>query len=99
MELLIAEVDGNPTGAMQIIDPAKEATHYWGLVATNLRAIDIWIGEEAILIDPLASNVDSHQFYKRLGFVFVEQRQFGESSDCFVFRLSRIAWEANHERI
>lgn len=27
--------------------PATERTHYWGAVAGNLRAIDIWIGEEA----------------------------------------------------
>ena len=34
---------------MQIIDPAREATHYWGAVARNLRAIDIWIGEPTYL--------------------------------------------------
>ena len=27
---LIAEVDGRPIGAMQIIDPLAEPTHYWG---------------------------------------------------------------------
>lgn len=32
-------------GAMQVIDPATEQTHYWGPVASNQRAIDIWIGE------------------------------------------------------
>lgn len=41
---LIAEVNGRPVGAMLIIDPALEPTHYWGDVAPNLRAIDIWIG-------------------------------------------------------
>ena len=30
---------------IQIIDPALEDSHYWGKVASNLRAIDIWIGE------------------------------------------------------
>ena len=34
---------------LQIIDPAMEETHYWGDVAPNLRALDIWIGEEADL--------------------------------------------------
>ena len=34
---------------MQIIDPAEEETHYWGDVAAWLRAIDIWIGEEAFI--------------------------------------------------
>jgi len=48
-EHLIAEVDGVPIGFMQIIDPAREDSHYWGDVPANLRAIDIWIGEEAYL--------------------------------------------------
>jgi aminoglycoside 6'-N-acetyltransferase len=48
-EWVIAEIDGRPIGAMQIIDPAREETHYWGDVETDLRAIDIWIGEEADL--------------------------------------------------
>lgn len=43
----IAELDGRPIGAMQIIDPYLEPTHYWGDVAPNLRAIDIWIGAPA----------------------------------------------------
>ena len=114
-EILIAEVDGSSIGAMQIIDPATERTHYWGAVENNLRAIDIWIGEQeyigrgygsqmmefviehcfsnsmvnAILIDPLVNNTRSHRFYLRLGFEFVERRQFSETSDCFIFRLSR----------
>ena len=46
---VIAEVEGQAIGAMQIIDPAREATHYWGAVAPNLRAIDISIGEPAYL--------------------------------------------------
>lgn len=44
-EQLIAEVDGRPIGFIQIIDPAREDSHYWGEVPANLRAIDIWIGE------------------------------------------------------
>ena len=44
-EQLIAEVDGVPIGFVQIIDPAREDSHYWGDVAPDLRAIDIWIGE------------------------------------------------------
>ena len=46
-ELLIGEHDGRPVGVMQIIDPQLEETHYWGECEPNLRAIDIWIGEEA----------------------------------------------------
>ena len=41
----IAERDGRPIGAMLIIDPHLEPTHYWGGIEPNLRAIDIWIGE------------------------------------------------------
>lgn len=48
-EHLVAELDGRPIGVIQIIDPAREHTHYWGEVAENLRAIDIWIGEESDL--------------------------------------------------
>jgi len=44
-EQLIAELHGIPIGFIQIIDPAKEESHYWGSVSDNLRAIDIWIGE------------------------------------------------------
>lgn len=48
-EQLIAELDGVPIGFVQIIDPAEEEGHYWGPVAANLRAIDIWIGEKDYL--------------------------------------------------
>ena len=43
----IAELDGRPIGAMQVIDPYGEPTHYWGEIEPNLRAIDIWIGDAA----------------------------------------------------
>lgn len=43
---LMAELDGRPIGFVQIIDPAEEESHYWGEVEPNLRAIDIWIGDE-----------------------------------------------------
>ena len=46
---IIAELDGRPVGYMEIIDPAREATHYWGDVEDNLRAIDIFVGNEADL--------------------------------------------------
>ena len=35
--------------AVEVIDPADEESHYWGEIERNLRAIDIWIGEEADL--------------------------------------------------
>ena len=48
-EQLIAEINDCPIGFVQIIDPAREESHYWGDVAPDLRAIDIWIGEAADL--------------------------------------------------
>lgn len=44
-QYFIAELDGRPIGAMQIIDPYNEKTHYWGEIEPNLRAVDIWIGD------------------------------------------------------
>lgn len=114
---LIAEADGRPVGAMLIIDPALEPTHYWGKIARGLRAIDIWIGPrdalgrgygsammtqaiercfvdpevEAIVIDPLASNVAAHRFYRRHGFRTIGPRTFGEDR-CLVLRLDRSDW-------
>lgn len=122
-EQLIAEDDGRPVGFVQIIDPAREESHYWGDCPADLRAIDIWIGEPsdlgrgygtemmrlaigrcfadpsvtAILIDPLESNVRARRFYERLGFVFVEERQFG-SDRCAVYRLERATWELSAGR-
>ena len=45
-EQLIAEIGDCPLGFIEIIDPALEDEHYWGDIEPNLRAIDIWIGEE-----------------------------------------------------
>lgn len=42
---LIAESCGRPIGFVQIIDPAREDSHYWGEIEPHLRAIDLWIGE------------------------------------------------------
>ncbi len=43
-QYFIAERDGRAIGALQVIDPQTEPTHYWGDIEPNLRAIDIWIG-------------------------------------------------------
>jgi aminoglycoside 6'-N-acetyltransferase len=48
-EQLIAEIDGRAIGFIQIIDPAREESHYWGNIGRNFRAIDIWIGNESDL--------------------------------------------------
>jgi len=50
----------------------------------------------AVLVDPLASNTRAHRFYERLGFRFVERRQFG-ADDCYVYQLDRANWQADPE--
>ncbi len=123
-EQLVAEIADRPFGFVQIIDPVREESHYWGDAPANLRAIDIWIGEAsdlgkgygtqimqlalarcfadplvtAVLIDPLASNTRAHRFYERLGFQFVERRQFGDD-DCFVYCLSQADWHHKNSGI
>jgi aminoglycoside 6'-N-acetyltransferase len=42
----------------------------------------------SILIDPLKSNKKAHRFYERLGFKFIEERQF-DGVDCFVYELRK----------
>ncbi|UTW66575.1 GNAT family N-acetyltransferase [bacterium SCSIO 12643] len=42
-----------------------------------------------ILIDPLKTNTKAHRFYKRLGFEFIEERQF-DGVDCYVFELKKL---------
>lgn len=44
-DMLIAELDGTPIGFVQIMDPAREPSGYWGDAPPGSRAIDIWIGE------------------------------------------------------
>jgi aminoglycoside 6'-N-acetyltransferase len=43
-QYFVAEVGGEAIGALSIIDPHREPTHYWGSIEAGLRAIDIWIG-------------------------------------------------------
>jgi aminoglycoside 6'-N-acetyltransferase len=45
----IAELEDRPIGAMLMIDPHLEPTHYWGAIEPNLRALDIWIGPPDML--------------------------------------------------
>ena len=107
---MIAEIDSRPIEVIQIINPAQEDSHYWGNdISSNLRAIDIWIGDKNDLgkgygttmmqlalircfADPLASNTRAHRLYERLGFQFVEQRQFGDE-ECFVYQLNHVYFE------
>ena len=45
-ELLVAVYNDEPIGFVQILDPEKEETNYWGEMSSGYRAIDIWIGPE-----------------------------------------------------
>lgn len=45
-----------------------------------------------ILIDPLIINTAAIRFYRRLGFVDVEERLFGNDA-CLVMELRRAQWE------
>lgn len=47
-EQLIADCD-RAIGFVQIIDPARDDSHYWGEIESRLRAIDIWVGEPEYL--------------------------------------------------
>lgn len=49
VQIYIAELDDRAIGVIQVCDPAKEETHYWGKMESGLRALDIWIGEESNL--------------------------------------------------
>ncbi len=58
-------------------------------------ALERCFGSEAVtavIIDPLATNTAARKFYERLGFRFVEYRQFDEDH-CAVYQLLRIQWE------
>jgi aminoglycoside 6'-N-acetyltransferase len=118
-ELLIGELAGRPFGCVQIIDPAREESHYWGDCGPDLRAIDIWIGPAellgrglgtqlmrlalarcfavpqvtAVVIDPLFDNLRARRFSARLGFRFVERRDF-HGDDTAVYRLDRADWKS-----
>lgn len=43
---------------------------------------------DGILVDPLKTNTKAHRFYERLGFEFVEEREF-DGITCYVYELRR----------
>ncbi len=55
-------------------------------LALEICFADLKVNE--VLIDPLESNTKAIRFYKRLGFVFKEKRQFGEDK-CEVYSIGR----------
>jgi len=48
---------------------------------------------EAVIIDPLASNLRARRFYERFGFKFIGMQIFNQDH-CAVYRLERSVWEA-----
>lgn len=49
-EQFIAQINGRPIGFMEITNPALDNSNYWDNVGNNnIRAIDIWLGEETDL--------------------------------------------------
>jgi aminoglycoside 6'-N-acetyltransferase len=48
----------------------------------------------SVLIDPLSSNTDAIRFYERIGFKFVENRQF-DDDECKVYLITRQDWLRN----
>ncbi len=73
----IAEIanDGSwrPIGVMQIIDPHREPTHYWGEIEPGLRAIDIWIGPP----DALGKGYGTQMMTQALDACFAEPEVHG----------------------
>lgn len=45
---------------------------------------------DGILIDPLKTNTKAHSFYEKLGFTFLEEREF-YGTVCYVYELQRIS--------
>ncbi|MCB1889822.1 MAG: GNAT family N-acetyltransferase [Rhodocyclaceae bacterium] len=75
VEPMIALLAGRPLGFLQILDPAREQTGYWGPVGEGIRAIDIWIGEPADLGRGLGSRMMASAL----------ARCFGEAGVCEVW--------------
>ena len=83
------------------VEPDKRAIDIWIGEERNLNkgygtimmklAIERCFRNESvdgILIDPLKSNLKAHRFYERLGFEFVEEREF-DGTLCLVYELKR----------
>lgn len=72
----------------------------YGTIMMNM-ALDRCFSESkvtAILIDPLETNTAAIRFYKRMGFHYIETRDF-EGSTCVVMGLNRKDWKTrnNHD--
>lgn len=83
------------------VKPNKKAIDIWIGEEYNLNkgygrkmmelAIEICFKDklvDGILIDPLKSNLKAQRFYERLGFEFLEEREF-DGTPCMVYELKR----------
>lgn len=61
------------------------------MMALALQRCFAELGVEAVLIDPLASNLAAHRFHQSMGFRPAEARCFGDDA-CLVHRLGRADW-------
>ena len=85
---------GNDLRAIDIwIGDAADLGHGYGTAMMRLALARCFGAPQvnAVLVDPLADNTGARRFYERLGFVFIEQRRFGEDK-CAVYRFSRALW-------
>lgn len=76
------------------IGEAEDLGRGYGTIMMSL-ALDRCFNEEQVtevLIDPLSSNTKAIRFYKRLGFHFVENRNF-DGDECEIYVMSRQIWE------
>lgn len=48
---------------------------------------------DGILVDPLKSNTKAHNFYKKLGFEFKEERKF-DNTLCYVYELKKPSYNS-----
>tara|TARA_B100000678_G_scaffold281538_1_gene279488 strand:+ start:505 stop:999 length:495 start_codon:yes stop_codon:yes gene_type:complete len=83
------------------VEPNKRAIDIWIGEAHNLNKgygtsmMELAIARcfqdatvNGILIDPLKTNTKAHRFYRRLGFEFIEEREF-DGTLCYIYELKR----------
>jgi aminoglycoside 6'-N-acetyltransferase len=86
------------------ISPGYRAIDIWIGALNDIRkgygsemmtqALAICFGDShihSVLIDPLSSNTGAIRFYERMGFSFVENRNF-DGDDCSVYVMTRQQW-------
>ncbi|CAH0999566.1 Aminoglycoside N(6')-acetyltransferase type 1 [Neolewinella maritima] len=93
------------TGYWGTVDAGKRAVDIWigeesdlrkgyGTMIMTLIADRIFADPDVsgILVDPLSSNTDAHRFYRKLGFAYVDERDFA-GDRCMVFELRREVYD------